>query len=64
MRNFNDITQNKATGKREYSVVGIANNGAHHSLGCYYSTSERGAMQQAKSDFGDRYTYSAGLSFD
>ena len=65
MRNFNDITQNKATAKREYSVTGVHSNGAQHSLGGYYSVSERGARMQAKNDYGQRYiAYIAGLCFD
>jgi len=63
MRNFNDITQNKASGKTSFSVSGTQHNGAFHSLGEFDSTSKRGAIQQAKNIYGDRYkSYFAGLA--
>tara|TARA_R110000851_G_scaffold316204_1_gene479165 strand:- start:163 stop:354 length:192 start_codon:yes stop_codon:yes gene_type:complete len=61
MRNFNDIKQNKISGKREYELSGTMENGAFHMLGLYSSISERGAKTQAKNDYGDKYVkYQAG----
>jgi hypothetical protein len=61
MRNYNDITKNKTSGKREYEVSAQMENGAFHMLGLYSSISERGAKTQAKNDYGDRYaSYQAG----
>jgi len=42
-------------GKRSFEVSGVQRNGAFHSLGSFYSTSERGAKMQAKDTYGDRY---------
>ena len=62
MRNFNDITKNKPSGKREYELSGTMENGAFHMLGLYSSASERGAKTQAKNDYGVKYkTYQASI---
>ena len=63
MRNFNDVTQNQASGKYSFSVSGTQDNGAFHSLGDFDSVSKKGAIQQARNIYSDRYkTYSAGIA--
>jgi hypothetical protein len=61
MRNYNDVTKNKASGKRQYEISAQMENGAFHMLGLYSSVSKIGAKTKAKNDYGNKYvSYQAG----